>query len=123
MLVNLVQERAGRLRQMMKMHGLGDGPYWCIQYFWYFMTNLIYAWVLIGAGTAIQLSFFTRTSYSFQFVFYFLWVSCLVAFTFLLSTMFKSARTATVVSFLYVFGTGLIGLILLARFVAAGYWW
>jgi hypothetical protein len=123
MLSALVSEKEGRLRTMMKMHGLGDGAYWAIQYAWYFALNLAYTWVLIGVGSAIGLSFFTRTSYSFQFVFYFLWVACLVAFTFLLSALFRSARTAVVVAFLYVFGTGLVGYLLLQSFVAAGNWW
>lgn len=123
MLAVLVSEKEGRLRTMMKMHGLDDGAYWGIQYIWYFIINFIYTWVLIGVGTGIGLSFFTRTSYSFQFVFYFLWMGCLVSFTFLLSTMFKSTRTAVVVAFLYVFGTGLVGYLLLQSFVAAGQWW
>lgn len=123
MLATLVKEKEGRLRTMMKMHGLGDTAYWAIQYLWYFAINFIYTWILIGIGSAINLSFFTRTSYSFQFVFYFLWVSVLVAFTFLLSTLFSSARTAVVVSFLYVFGSGLVGYLLLQSFIAAGDWW
>lgn len=123
MLSTLVMEKEGRLRNMMKMHGLGDEAYWIIQYIWYFMINLIYVWILIGIGTAINLAFFKLTSYSFQFVFYLLWVSCLIATTFLLSSLFASTRTAVVTSFLYVFGTGLVGYLLLAQFVAAGYWW
>jgi hypothetical protein len=41
----------------------------------------------------INLSFFRLTSYSFQFVFYTLWINCLLAFTFLLSTLFRSSKT------------------------------
>ena len=113
MLSNLVSEKEGRLRNMMKMHGLGDAAYWTIQYGWYFLVNTIYVWILIGFGSAIQLAFFTKTEYSFQFVFYFLWVACLVAFTFLMSACFRSARTAVSVAFLYVFASGLIGYLLL----------
>jgi ABC-type multidrug transport system ATPase subunit len=123
MLSTLVSEKEGRLRTMMKMHGLGDAAYWAIQYLWYFLVNMIYVWILIGVGSAIQLAFFTRTEYSFQFVFFLLWVACLVAFTFLLATIFRSARTAVVVAFLYVFASGLIGYLLLQSFVAAGRWW
>jgi hypothetical protein len=46
-----------------------------------------------SACSLIDLSFFRRTSYSFQFVFYFLWINCLVSFTFLLSTVFRSSKT------------------------------
>lgn len=123
MLSTLVSEKEGRLRNMMKMHGLGDTAYWSIQYIWYFIINTVYVWILIGIGTAIDLAFFKFTSYSFQLVFYLLWVSCLVATTFLMSTWFRSAKTSVVVSFLYVFGTGLIGYLLLSQFLSAGYWW
>jgi len=123
MLATLVAEKEGRLRTMMKMHGLDNGAYWAIQYVWYFVINLVYTWVLIGVGSAIGLAFFTKTQYSFQFVFYFLWIGCLLSFTFLLSALFSSARTAVVVAFLYVFGTGLVGYLLLQSFVAAGHWW
>ena len=50
MLSTLVSEKENRLRNMMKMHGLGDGVYWFIQYVWYFTMNLIYVWILIGMG-------------------------------------------------------------------------
>ena len=56
-------------------------------------------------------------------VFYLLWVNCLVAWAFLLSTLFRSSKTAVVVAFLYVFGTGLLGYLLLQQFVAQGNWW
>lgn len=123
MLVGLVYEKERGLRSMMKMHGLGDGAYWAIQYTWFFAINFVYVWVLIGFGSLIGLSFFTATSYGFQFVFYLLWVNCLIGFAFLLSTLFRSSRTAVVVAFLYVFGTGLVGYLLLEQFVSRNHWW
>ena len=123
MLSTLVTEKEQRLRTMMKMHGLGDAAYFTIQYMWFFVVNMIYVWILIGAGSAINLAFFTLTSYSFQFVFYALWVLCLLSFTFLLASIFRSARTAVVCAFMYVFATGLIGYLLLQSFVASGQWW
>lgn len=141
----------------------------CPQYTWFFLLNFVFSWILILFGSLINLSFFRRTSYSFQFVFYWLWVNCLVSFAFLLSTLFKSAKTAVVVvreapgvislvacvlvclgpqsgcawcgssvharrcwphhpvcavqGFLYVFGTGLVGVLLLQTFISEAYWW
>jgi hypothetical protein len=46
-----------------------------------------------------------------------------VAFTFLLSTLFRVSKTAIVVAFLYIFGTGLVGILLLQTFISEGYWW
>lgn len=123
MLYQLVYEKERRLRTMMKMHGLGDVAYWAIQYCWFFVVNFVFVWILIIFGSGINLSFFRRTNYSFQFVFYLLWINCLIAFSFLLSSMFRSSKTAVVVGFLYVFGTGLVGFLLIQQFVASAYWW
>ncbi|KDD75805.1 hypothetical protein H632_c492p1, partial [Helicosporidium sp. ATCC 50920] len=122
-LVVLVTEKEKRLRTMMKMHGLGDAVYWAVQYSWFFCLTYLFCWVLIGIGSAVKLSFFTQTSYSLQAVFYFFWSNCLVAFAFLLSSAFASARTANVVAFLYTFATGLLGYLLLQQFIVAGHWW
>ena len=43
--------------------------------------------------SGINLSFFRRTDYSFQLVFYLLWSNCLIAFAFLLSSLFRSSKT------------------------------
>lgn len=123
MLFNLVYEKERRLRTIMKMHGLGDWAYWTIQYCWFFALQLVFTWVLILFGSAINLSFFRRTDYGFQFVFYLLWTNCLVAFAFLLSALFRSSKTAVTVGFLYVLGTGLVGYLLVQQFVSQGYWW
>lgn len=42
----------------------------CPQYCWFFCLQLAFTWVLILFGSAINLSFFRRTDYGFQFVFY-----------------------------------------------------
>lgn len=41
-----------------------------LQYCWFFALQLVFTWVLILFGSAINLSFFRRTDYGFQFVFY-----------------------------------------------------
>jgi hypothetical protein len=40
----------------------------CIQYVWFFVMNFVYVWLLIGFGSLTRLAFFTKTSYSLQFV-------------------------------------------------------
>jgi hypothetical protein len=47
----------------------------------------------------------------------------MIAFAFLLSCLFTSNRTAVVFAFLWVFGTGLIGDLLLANFINADAWY
>lgn len=56
-----------------------------------------------------------------QIIFYFLFGNNMIAMSFLLSSFFSASRTSTVVAFLYVFATGLIGELLLK--VGQGYNW
>ncbi|CAN1300053.1 ABC transporter A family member 7 [Linum perenne] len=52
-LTSLVYEKQQRLRIMMKMHGLGDGPYWMISYAYFFAISLLYMFVFIAFGSVI----------------------------------------------------------------------
>lgn len=56
-------------------------------------------------------------------MFYFVWGNCLVAFAFLISTFFRSTRTAVVVAYLWVIATGLLGYLLFQNFVERKHWW
>lgn len=47
----------------------------------------------------------------------------MIALAFLLSCFFTSAKTATVFAYLVVFGTGLIGSLLLTQLINAGQWY
>lgn len=58
-----------------------------------------------------------------QFVFYFIFGNNMIAFAFLLSCFFASSKTATVFAYLVVFGTGLIGSLLLSQLINAGQWY
>jgi hypothetical protein len=57
-----------------------------------------------------------------QIAFYFVFGNNMIAFAFLLSCLFSSNRTAVVFAFLWVFGTGLIGDLLLSNFIASDRW-
>jgi hypothetical protein len=47
----------------------------------------------------------------------------MIAFSFLLSCIFPSSRTATVFAYLLVFGSGLVGSLLLSQLANAGIWY
>ena len=47
----------------------------------------------------------------------------MIAFSFLLSCFFSSSKTATVFAYLVVFGTGLIGSLLLSRLISSDLWY
>ncbi|KAJ8444514.1 hypothetical protein Cgig2_028329 [Carnegiea gigantea] len=54
-LTALVYEKQQRLRIMMKMHGLGDAPYWMISYAYFLAMSLIYmiSFVIFGSAIAV----------------------------------------------------------------------
>jgi ABC-type multidrug transport system ATPase subunit len=105
----LVYEKQQRLRIMMKMHGLGDGPYWLISYAYFLAMSLVYTTCFVAFGSLVGLRFFKLNDYSIQFVFYFIYLNLQVAMAFLVSTMFSNVKTATVVGYISVFGSGLLG--------------
>ncbi|XP_039688859.1 ABC transporter A family member 7 isoform X2 [Medicago truncatula] len=143
-LTSLVYEKQQKLRIMMKMHGLGDGPYWLISYGYFLALSVIYilCFVIFGSvlGKNITISFsvlgifsfclmllisfsglkfFTLNDYSIQFVFYFIYVNLQISTAFLLSSFFSNVKTATVTAYLVVFGTGLLACFLFQNFVEA----
>lgn len=50
----LVYEKQQNLRIMMKMHGLGDGAYWFISYFYFLSLSLIYLFFYVLIGSIIS---------------------------------------------------------------------
>ncbi|CAH8334397.1 unnamed protein product [Eruca vesicaria subsp. sativa] len=78
-LTSLVYEKQQRLRIIMKMHGLGDGPYWMISYVYFLIISTLYIISLMIFGSAI------------------------------VSSAFSKVETASVGSYMHVFGSGLLG--------------
>lgn len=116
-LTSLVYEKQQRLRIMMKMHGLGDGPYWMISYAYFLLISLIYMLSFVIFGSVIGLKFFTLNDYSIQFVFFFIYVNLQISVACLVATMFSNVKTAAVVGYICVFGSGLLGGFLFQFFV------
>ncbi|KAK4485684.1 hypothetical protein RD792_008328 [Penstemon davidsonii] len=108
-LTALVYEKEHKLRIMMKMHGLGDGPYWMISYAYFLAISSIYMLCFVIFGSAVGLKFFTLNSYSIQFVFYFIYINLQISLAFLVADLFSNVKTATVVGYMMVFGSGLLG--------------
>lgn len=53
---SLVYEKEKRLRVMMKMHGLGDGPYWLISYLYFLVISLFYIAAFVMYGSVIGIT-------------------------------------------------------------------
>nr|BAO45863.1 ATP-binding cassette transporter subfamily A member [Acacia mangium] len=108
-LTSLVYEKEKNLRIMMKMHGLGDGPYWMITYGYFFSLSVLYVLCFVIFGSLIGLKFFTLNDYSIQIVFYFVFINLQISLAFLVAAMFSNVKTATVIAYIGVFATGLLG--------------
>lgn len=120
-MTSLVSEKQQKLRIMMKMHGLGDGPYWMISYAYFLTVYAVYMFCFVMFGSVIGkiyfdtlltlhpvlvpsfdklylflagLDFFTMNDYGIQLVFYLLFINVLVSVAFLMAGMFSDVKTA-----------------------------
>ncbi|KAL6603879.1 hypothetical protein ACP70R_044240 [Stipagrostis hirtigluma subsp. patula] len=120
MLTYLVYEKQHKLRTMMKMHGLGDGPYWIIYYAYFLILSTVYMILFVIFGSVIGLNFFKINDYSIQFVFFFSFINLQIALSFLAATFFSKVSTAQAIAYLYIFGSGLMAGSLLRNFIEGG---
>ncbi|KAK6924977.1 hypothetical protein RJ641_009303 [Dillenia turbinata] len=116
-LKSVVYEKQQNLRIMMKMHGLGDGPYLMISYAYFLLISAVYMICFVVFGSLIGLKFFTLNDYSIQAVFYFIYINLQISVAFLAAAFFSNVKTATVVGYILVFGSGLLGGFLFQPFV------
>ncbi|XP_021310476.1 ABC transporter A family member 7 isoform X3 [Sorghum bicolor] len=117
MLSYLVYEKQQKLRIMMKMHGLKDGPYWLISYSYFLALSIVYMLFFMIFGSLIGLNFFRVNEYSIQVVFFFICINLQIALAFFVASFFLSVKMATVIGYMYVFGSGLLGAFLFRFFV------
>ncbi|XP_024318399.1 ABC transporter A family member 7 isoform X1 [Brachypodium distachyon] len=116
-LTHLVYEKQQNLRLMMKMHGLKDGPYWMISYAYFLSLSAVYMLLFVMFGSFIGLDIFRLNSYCIQFAFFFIYINLQIVLAFLLASFFSSVKTASVISYIYVFGSSLLGEALLQLFI------
>lgn len=109
-------EKQEKLKIMMKMHGLKDGPYWLISYSYFLALSVVYMLFFVIFGSLIGLNFFRINEYSVQAVFFFTCVNLQIALAFFVASFFSSVKMATVVGYMYVFGSGLLGAFLFRFF-------
>ncbi|XP_070006475.1 ABC transporter A family member 7-like isoform X2 [Nicotiana sylvestris] len=135
-LSSLVYEKQQKLRIMIKMHGLGDVPYWMITYAYFVVISLIYMCCYFGFGVLTGntaqfsclfhvytswfnifscftgLTIFKLNSYGVQCIFYFVFTNLQISMAFLLAAVFSNLKTASVVAYTIVFGTGILAFLL-----------
>ncbi|KAH9775723.1 ABC transporter A family member 7 [Citrus sinensis] len=78
--------------------------------------TLFFTWVVLQLFP-VRLRFFTLNSYGIQFVFYIIYINLQIALAFLVAALFSNVKTASVIGYICVFGTGLLGAFLLQSFV------
>ncbi|KAJ8536453.1 hypothetical protein K7X08_034854 [Anisodus acutangulus] len=116
-LIAQVYEKQQKLRIMMKMHGLGDGPYWMISYAYFLVISSIYMICFVIFGSLIGLKFFLLNDYIIQFVFYFIYINLQASLAFLVAAFFSNVKTATVIGYIMVFANGLLSAFLFQFFL------
>ncbi|EHA8592550.1 putative ABC transporter A family member 7 [Cocos nucifera] len=117
MLTYLVYEKQWKLRIMMKMHGLGNRPYWMISYAYFLLLSSVYTLCFVMLGSITGLKIFQLNDCSIQFVFYFIYKNLQIALAFFVPAFFSDVKTATVIGYIYVFGSGLLGEYLFQYFI------
>ena len=114
----LLYEKEKRLRVMMKMMGLSNVSYYIITYsYWLAVFCLYIALFMIFGGPILGLSTFTLNDPTVMIVFYFLYGNCQLALAFLCMSVFQTSSAPTVVSYLVVIGSALIGSFLLEAYI------
>ena len=105
-----VQEKAARIRIMMKMMGLGWGAFWLITWCFWFLIYFCFALIFLTVTSTVPLptsgykiGMFQNVNHGIQFLFYLFYCSTTISFAFLWGTVISNLRTAQVLSFLWIF--------------------
>ncbi|GMH31525.1 hypothetical protein Nepgr_033368 [Nepenthes gracilis] len=93
----LVYEKQRNIRIMMKMHGLGDRPYWTVTYAFHLILSTLSILCFLGCGKLFGIFYITKNDYGIQFIFYFIYASLQVSLSFLAAAFFSNIRTVSVV--------------------------
>lgn len=120
MLTYLVYEKQHKLRTMMKMHGLGNGPYWTSYYAYFLILSTVYLVLFVIFGSLIGLNFFKTNNYGILFVFFFSFTNLQIVLSFVAAIFFSKVNTAQAIAYLYIFGSGLMAGSLIRNFLEGG---
>ena len=96
---SIVKEKEDRLREMMRMMGMKMSWYWFVNYIWDMFLYLLIIGIMILTSVCFLLRMFTQTSILIWIIILFGWGNAQIALSFLLSTFFNKARTATIVAY------------------------
>jgi len=98
----VVFEKVAKLREIMVMSGLKMATYWTVQYLFYMAQYILMVTVLWIASSVIELKLFTLHDAGVLVLFFFVWGNLMIAFSFMLSSLFSNVRTAVACTFLFI---------------------
>jgi ABC-type multidrug transport system ATPase subunit len=111
---NAAAEKETRLREIVRMMGLKTHIYWIVSYIFNYIMYALVTIIIIILSTAFGFRIFTANAPGTYVLLFFCWGHVLVALAWWFSAFFSSSSTATVVGYLYVFGTGILAMTLLS---------
>ena len=113
----LVYEKEARLRVMMKMMGLHEASYYSITYAFNILVFIMYALIFVAFGLAIGLAPMLLNDVSVRLVFYLCFGTCMVSFSFLVTSLSRSFEFASIACYILVLASGLMGQSLLVAYI------
>jgi len=114
---NLVSEKENRVRELGFMMGLKGSVYYVVHYLFDYILFTLTAIFLVVSALVFQFRFFTINDLFLIVVLFVIWGHALVAFSFLASTFFTKARTATVTCYFYIIAIAFVSTFLVDTLV------
>eukprot|EP00474_Spongospora_subterranea_P005858 CRZ06316.1 hypothetical protein [Spongospora subterranea] len=116
---NLVSEKESKIRDSMKMMGLKHNVHFLVTYLFHFTLYIIAMMFLVIIASILGFRYFTQNAFGSYFILLFIWGHVLCASAILLSTFFRTSKTATVIGYLLIFGLGMIASSLITSFFSS----
>ncbi|XP_072976884.1 ABC transporter A family member 7-like isoform X2 [Typha angustifolia] len=116
-LIFLVYDKQQKCRSMMKVNGLGNGPYWLITYCYFLLVSSLYMIWFATIGSLVGLEIFKLNSYSIQLIFYTLYLNLQIALSFTVSIGLSEVQAAAAFGYIYVLASGLLGAFLFQNYI------
>lgn len=114
----VVREKELRIREIMVMMGLRMPVYWVVTYSFYLALFAAAATFMVAATAVLGFRFFVANEFGPYALLLFLWGNTMVALALCASTLFRKARTATLVGYLYVIASSILAAQLVEQYFA-----
>ncbi|KAI3634820.1 hypothetical protein MIR68_007201 [Amoeboaphelidium protococcarum] len=105
---NIVVDKEDKILMMMRMSGLDIKVYWLVSYVYNMLSYLLVFGLTWLTGFLFSMKVFTETSWVVILVSFLLWGNVLISLSFLLSTVFNSARSSSIVSYFLIIASVIV---------------